>query len=857
MSAHITDKTRKRIKELELEKKLLLLRTIDLQTNTRFSERQTREQEHNFKLIENSGKRLIEIENALSHNRNIIIQSTLPLDNRMFGLQRTPTNDKKDNSNEKREHSPQQEQPVKKSKSDKTNITAQKIPTVSTQSQQNPQETNPNSRESDISQHQESNSQATSRVSRKPPSKPDILATTSKDDSIISSLPKPNRAFEQTIEAGFPLSMDPNQDPTLLFAFEGPAHQKLDIPSIKYIPTRQEIEKNREKIENLKQFIEQQKSGAIPKTFQKSALDEYVNEPHPTKMRSVPRTVPRSIQFQSSQYTKKPSFQRVNEPMTDLQESASDKDINVVSDASHYGCRTIVDKPPLRQNVDVQNSQTVETKFLEQNTTRNQDNMETMHQKSQLGSTNYLNLEHAQLPANQSSKYWEQNVSIPIQQTEAQQSYDPQSQNGQNWPNYWQNLNNLLRENIGHYQSNDIRNFSRIPSYAQQERNPYNQIPQEWNQLPHAFEREQQNQSNRIARNSRNDPHHHEERARETFLRRLRMIPKFNGDSFRELRDFVDIVNTLYNSCFNQTEETELFEHIFLQLRGEAKQIALRHDDWPTIASALESHFAYLSNQEILISQLDNLHQEQKESLSEYAERARKLLRERNSTYSLLSEEQKREHNRTARKAFAKGLRENRLRERLLIRGASSLEDAIAYSIEAENDTATQVANNELFCRACRNIGHRERDCRRRTNDTNVINSFVSALRSFSINANRMPLNNRPMNLNNRNPNIMNRNNFSRPQIPNTQNANLPLNNRSNNRSAESGNNNRFNNQTNRQPQTNQTRQTSANNQSRQVNSFFYEENDMSDEETQFEEENSETEDECEDEEEDEEFSEN
>lgn len=281
-----------------------------------------------------------------------------------------------------------------------------------------------------------------------------------------------------------------------------------------------------------------------------------------------------------------------------------------------------------------------------------------------------------------------------------------------------------------------------------------------------------------------------------------------------------------------------------MQLRGEAKQNALRHNDWPSIASALSDQFSYLSNQEIIISQLDNLHQEQKETLSEYAERARKLLKQRNSTYNFLSDEQKKEHNRTARKAFARGLKDNKLRERLLIRGA--LEDTIAYSIEAENDTMSQVPNNELFCRSCRNIGHREKDCKRRLNETSMINSFVSALRTFSINTDRS-MNNRPINLNNQRLNM----NSNRPPLLNSQNTpmynrNVPPNNRNMTRpnmynNGNNSANNRFNNnQTTNQNRPTNNNQNAQNQQNRQINNIYFEDDEQSDSEENYESDSSE-----------------
>lgn len=122
---------------------------------------------------------------------------------------------------------------------------------------------------------------------------------------------------------------------------------------------------------------------------------------------------------------------------------------------------------------------------------------------------------------------------------------------------------------------------------------------------------------------------------RRQFIRRLESIPKFDGNSCRELIDFIDIADTLFNSCMNELEENEFYEQMVLQLRGEAKQIVtgLNNTDWAAIKSKLHKKISYLANKDILTSQLENLRQEKDESLTKYAERARKLLQEKNSVY--------------------------------------------------------------------------------------------------------------------------------------------------------------------------------------------------------------------------------
>lgn len=234
-------------------------------------------------------------------------------------------------------------------------------------------------------------------------------------------------------------------------------------------------------------------------------------------------------------------------------------------------------------------------------------------------------------------------------------------------------------------------------------------------------------------------------RPRETFLRRLRNIPKFNGESFSQLREFIDVVDTLYMSCTNGNEENELYEQIMLQVRGEPRNVImnLNNLDWPTIKENLLTEFAYLANKEILTSQLENIRQYSNESLYTYADRVRNLLKDKNATHSYMTEEQKKEHNRLARRSFSRGLSDFRLRNRLLTRGASSLEDAVAYAIEAESDETNYIPSSELFCIKCNANGHRQKDCQRQNNNNSNMGKLISALRAITGQNNPMNLNHR------------------------------------------------------------------------------------------------------------------
>lgn len=185
--------------------------------------------------------------------------------------------------------------------------------------------------------------------------------------------------------------------------------------------------------------------------------------------------------------------------------------------------------------------------------------------------------------------------------------------------------------------------------------------------------------------------------------------------------------------------------------------------------------------------------QEKDESLVKFAERARKLLQEKNSVYKTLTEDQKREHNRAARKAFSKGIQNQALRKRLITRGASSLEDAI----EAESDELYEIPRNELFCKTCKITGHREIQCRNKNSNNNNLSTLISALQSFGSN-NRFNRNNRNNNFNrfNQSWNDFNSNRSNPNWGPNRFNNWSPRNNNVN--SNINNNNNHFNNNSNR-----------------------------------------------------------
>lgn len=271
---------------------------------------------------------------------------------------------------------------------------------------------------------------------------------------------------------------------------------------------------------------------------------------------------------------------------------------------------------------------------------------------------------------------------------------------------------------------------------------------------------------------------------RKSYIRRLGAIPIFDGESYKSLCNFLDIAEALNDSWINDEEKTEFIDTLSLQIRGEARKVVgnLYESNFDAMKNSLMTHFSYLANKDIITSQLENLHQENKESITEYANRARNILREKCATYKHLTEEQKRDYNRTARRAFAKGIKDQKIQDKVVTRGASSLEDAIAYAIELENDLVNTIPRSEFFCTFCKVAGHRERECKRK--ESNGVNQLVNIFKAaalgnaanFSLSRNRIPI--RPINRNwGYRPNMNNWNNRNRNILRSRYNNNNNNNN--------------------------------------------------------------------------------
>lgn len=270
--------------------------------------------------------------------------------------------------------------------------------------------------------------------------------------------------------------------------------------------------------------------------------------------------------------------------------------------------------------------------------------------------------------------------------SESHPSAPPRLPNSQETP-----LNDFSHRNRNQ-QHNTSHNLPQNPPHNF----PQNPPPNYWNQYPFMYNPHmspnmpyplyppannyplQSGHTRNFDENPRNRFNHQEPQCRRSFLRYLDSIPIFTGRSHEDLQSFVEVCDRIDNICENESEYGEFLTRVKFQLRGKAYAISASLNDWMDIRSNILSKYEYLANHDILDSQIENLRQEKDENLAKFTERAMNLFVKKNEMYCSLSEEQKRDHDRVARKAFARGLFNQTLRETICRQRFSTLEDSIS-----------------------------------------------------------------------------------------------------------------------------------------------------------------------------------
>lgn len=77
---------------------------------------------------------------------------------------------------------------------------------------------------------------------------------------------------------------------------------------------------------------------------------------------------------------------------------------------------------------------------------------------------------------------------------------------------------------------------------------------------------------------------------RKSFMKHLREIPIFNGESYQKLNEFIEIADVLYGESQNEAEDREFYTNVALKLRSEARAIYHQQmDNWINMKIALRA----------------------------------------------------------------------------------------------------------------------------------------------------------------------------------------------------------------------------------------------------------------------------
>lgn len=299
---------------------------------------------------------------------------------------------------------------------------------------------------------------------------------------------------------------------------------------------------------------------------------------------------------------------------------------------------------------------------------------------------------------------------------------------------------------------------------------------------------------------------------RDKFDRVLEKIAFFNGESDDSLKRFIASATIAEGRTRTDEKRVLLIEDMIRKVPTDLISIVKQYngENWSDVIHAINAKYAHLhKNGDLLRAQIENLKQSPNETLSAYAERARKLVRERCALFR--SEDMHSEINAAAARMFKKGIANTKIREIALNRATNSLESAIKDSFEVEADSqAVSIPNEDKYCRFCKTTGHTTSECKKKPKDGDELAKVVAVLSTLNVQQNS----NRNGNSNNNSSNGYRNNSnqgerggngqrFQRNNSNyNNNRQNTNRNNRSNNWNGQR-NGNSYNNNNNNTPQNN------------------------------------------------------
>lgn len=201
-------------------------------------------------------------------------------------------------------------------------------------------------------------------------------------------------------------------------------------------------------------------------------------------------------------------------------------------------------------------------------------------------------------------------------------------------------------------------------------------------------------------------------------------IPTYNGDE-KQLETFINVC-TKFHSLLKEDQRDQFVTIVQTKITGEALADLQPIDDlktWREIKTKLEEKLRSPDTYEFAQEELSTIRQRKNESVEEYGKRIRKGLEKLNlASKSLTQEETALIPLRKANEIHAiRKFEQNMFNEKIkLMVGAAdfkSLRDAIKFAMNKE---LFQKTTNVKTCTFCKNIGHVEEECRKKSLQSNA-----------------------------------------------------------------------------------------------------------------------------------------